>query len=48
MLLQHAGLRTLWPAMLFLPWALIGVAFLVKAVHGRKASRSGTAHGRAG
>jgi hypothetical protein len=39
MLLQHAGLRTLWPMMLFIPWFLVGVAFLVKAVHGRKEAR---------
>lgn len=48
MLLQHAGLRTLWPVMLFLPWVLVGVAFLVKAIHGRKESRSLRPQGRAG
>ncbi|HXR89737.1 MAG TPA: hypothetical protein VN750_05585 [Steroidobacteraceae bacterium] len=48
MLLQHAGLRTLWPVLLFIPWVLVGVAFLAKAIQGRREARSLSAHGRAG
>ncbi len=48
MLLQHAGLRTLWPALWFLPFVLVGVAYLVKAIHDRRDARLLSAHGRAG
>ena len=34
MLFVHAGLRPLWPVILFVPWFLMGLAFLVQS--GRK------------
>lgn len=46
MLLQHAGLRTLWPVVLFIPWYLIGLAYLIGALRHRKEIRA--AHGRVG
>jgi hypothetical protein len=48
MLLQHAGLRSLWPVVLFIPFVLVGIAFLVKAIHGRRDARSLSTHGRTG
>ena len=37
MLFQHEGWRSLWPVVFFLPWFLVGVAYLVAAmVHGRR------------
>jgi hypothetical protein len=37
----HLGIRHLWPALLFLPWVLIGLAYLVESTlhrfsYGRK------------
>ena len=29
---EHTGLRPLWPVILFLPWFLVGVAYLVKSM----------------
>ena len=47
MLFQHGGYRSLWPVMMFLPWYLIGLAYLIKAVlRHRKEVRS--PHGRTG
>jgi hypothetical protein len=34
----HAGLRPLWPVMLFAPWLVLGVALLLRAM--RKPSGS--------
>ena len=32
MILQaHSGIKHLWPALLFLPWFLIGLAYLVES-----------------
>lgn len=31
-MLAHAGLRPLWPVMLFAPWLILGVALLLRAV----------------
>ncbi len=40
MLFQHGGYRSLWPAIVFLPWYLIGLAYLIRAVlRPRKADR---------
>ena len=40
MLFQHAGFRSLWPVALFLPWLLVGVAYLVAAmIHGTREVR---------
>src|SRR5947208_1783724 len=37
MIFQHEGFRALWPVVFFLPWFLVGVAYLVAAmVHGRR------------
>lgn len=47
MLFQHGGYRSLWPVIVFLPWYLIGIAYLVRAVfHQRK--DDGPPHGRTG
>lgn len=47
MLFQHGGYRSLWPVIVFLPWYLIGLAYLLRAVFGhRKDDRP--PHGRAG
>jgi hypothetical protein len=27
---EHIGIRPLWPVVLFLPWFLVGVAYLVR------------------
>ena len=36
---QHAGLRPLWPVVLFLPWLFVGFAYLVTAMlQGKKES----------
>jgi hypothetical protein len=41
MLFQHEGFRSLWPAVFFLPWFLLGVAYLVAAmIHGRREVRA--------
>jgi hypothetical protein len=31
-MLGHTGFRPLWPAMLFTPWLLLGLAYLVRSV----------------
>lgn len=36
MFLEHTGLRSLWPAMLLLPWFFVGIAYLLGAILGRK------------
>ena len=28
----HAGFRPLWPVMLFAPWLILGIAYLLQAV----------------
>jgi hypothetical protein len=40
-MLAHAGLRPLWPVMLFAPWLILGVALLLRAA--RKPAR-GASH----
>ena len=47
MLFQHGGYRSLWPVMMFLPWYLIGLAYLIKALlrHRREVK---SPHGRSG
>jgi hypothetical protein len=40
MLFQHEGFRSLWPVVLFLPWIVIGIAYLLGAMaHATKAVR---------
>ncbi len=43
MILQaHSGIRHLWPALLFLPWFLIGLAYLIEsALHKFSHDRNG-------
>jgi hypothetical protein len=45
MLFQHAGLRSSWPILLFLPWVLVGLGFLLKAIRDKRPGRSASAHG---
>src|SRR5215469_5431263 len=35
MLFQHAGYRSLWPVIAFLPWLAVGIAYLVMAMFHR-------------
>jgi hypothetical protein len=36
MFFEHAGFRPLWPVIAFVPWFLLGGAYLVRAVHMRE------------
>jgi hypothetical protein len=35
-MLEHAGFRPLWSVVAFVPWLLLGAAYLLRAVHTRK------------
>ena len=38
-MLAHAGLRQLWPVMLFAPWLVLGLACLLQALRNAPAPR---------
>jgi hypothetical protein len=41
-----AGLRPLWPVIFFLPWLILGIAYLLESVRHRRAGAAPMAHGK--
>jgi hypothetical protein len=45
-MVEHEGLRPLWPVIFFLPWVFVGVAYLLEAVLHRRSWTLATSRGR--
>jgi len=41
-----AGFRPLWPVILFVPWLILGIAYLVESVRHRRAKAAPVVHGK--
>lgn len=41
MLFAHHGVRSLWPVVFFVPFVVVGVAFLLQALHGQAIAAAG-------
>ena len=41
-----AGFRPLWPVIFFLPWLILGIAYLLESVRHRRARAARVVHGK--
>ena len=45
-MLATAGFRPLWPVIFFLPWLILGIAYLLESVRRRRARAAAVVHGK--